>query len=89
LNVVKKSKKGNARCYECERNINRRGYVDSLSHPGRNASGFTSFEFGMGGQWLQLLKETAPGVMGVAVLRDPVITAGIGYLAVLVQPAVA
>ena len=60
-----------------------RGYVDSLSHPGRNASGFTSFEFGMGGQWLQLLKETAPGVMRVAVLRDPVITAGVGYLAAI------
>jgi putative tryptophan/tyrosine transport system substrate-binding protein len=60
-----------------------RGYVDTLSQPGRNASGFTSFEFGMGGQWLQLLKETAPGVMRVAVLRDPVVTAGIGYLAAI------
>jgi putative tryptophan/tyrosine transport system substrate-binding protein len=60
-----------------------RGYVESLSRPGRNASGFTSFEFGMGGQWLQLLKESAPGVMRVAVLRDPALTAGIGYLAAI------
>jgi len=60
-----------------------RGYVENLSRPGRNASGFTSFEFGIGGQWLQLLKESAPGVMRVAVLRDPAITAGIGYLAAI------
>ena len=60
-----------------------RGYVESLSRPGRNASGFTSFEFGMGGQWLQLLKEIAPSVTHVAVLRDPVITGGIGYLAAI------
>ncbi|HZP68911.1 MAG TPA: ABC transporter substrate-binding protein [Pseudolabrys sp.] len=60
-----------------------RGYIENLSRPGRNASGFTSFEFGMGGQWLQLLKESAPGVTRVAVLRDPVITAGIGYLAAI------
>jgi putative tryptophan/tyrosine transport system substrate-binding protein len=60
-----------------------RGYVENLSQPGRNASGFTSFEFGIGGQWLQLLKESAPGVMRVAVLRDSVITAGIGYLAAI------
>ena len=60
-----------------------RGYVENLSQPGRNASGFTSFEFGIGGQWLQLLKESAPGVMRVAVLRDPVITAGVGFLAAI------
>jgi putative ABC transport system substrate-binding protein len=49
-----------------------RGYVDSLSQPGRNASGFTSFEFGMGGQWLQLLKETAPATISLSLMLRPV-----------------
>jgi ABC-type uncharacterized transport system substrate-binding protein len=60
-----------------------RGYVASLDQPGGNATGFTSFEFAMGGKWLELLKELAPHVAHVAVLRDPVITAGIGYLAAI------
>jgi ABC-type uncharacterized transport system substrate-binding protein len=60
-----------------------RGYVASLSQPGANATGFTSFEFAMGGKWLALLKEIAPAVTRLAVLRDPVITAGIGYLAAI------
>ncbi len=60
-----------------------RGYVASLAEPGGNATGFTSFEFGMGGKWLELLKQIAPGVTRVAVFRDPVITAGIGYLAAI------
>src|SRR5262245_12665422 len=60
-----------------------RGYVASLSPPGGNATGFTSFEFAMGGKWLELLKETEPRVTRLAVLRDPVITAGIGYLAAI------
>jgi ABC-type uncharacterized transport system substrate-binding protein len=60
-----------------------RGYVASLARPGGNATGFTSFEFAMGGKWLGLLKEIAPRVNHVAVLRDPVITAGIGYLAAI------
>jgi putative ABC transport system substrate-binding protein len=54
------------------------GYVDSLSRPGGNATGFMSFEYSMGGKWLEVLKEIAPGVTRVAVLRDPVITSGIG-----------
>jgi putative ABC transport system substrate-binding protein len=58
-----------------------RGYVASMAEPGGNATGFTSFEFGIGGKWLELLKQIAPGVTRVAVLRDPVITAGMGYLA--------
>jgi putative ABC transport system substrate-binding protein len=60
-----------------------RGYVASLAEPGGNATGFTSFEFGIGGKWLELLKQIAPGVTRVAVLRDPVITAGMGYLAAI------
>jgi len=46
------------------------GYVDSLARPGGNATGFMSYEFSIAGKWLQLLKEIAPGVRRVAVLRD-------------------
>src|SRR5262249_30085442 len=55
-----------------------RGYVTSLAHPGRNATGFVSFEYSISVKWLELLKQIAPSVMRVAVLRDPTITAGIG-----------
>ena len=66
------------------------GFVDSLSQPGGNATGFMSFEYSLSGKWLELLKEIAPGVTRAAVLRDPAITAGIGQFAVIqaVAPAV-
>jgi putative tryptophan/tyrosine transport system substrate-binding protein len=54
------------------------GFVDSLARPGGNATGFTSYEYNMSGKWLDLLKEIAPGVKRVAVLRDPTISAGTG-----------
>jgi putative ABC transport system substrate-binding protein len=54
------------------------GLVASLARPGGNATGFTVFEYGMGGKWLELLKEVAPSVKRVAVLRDPGIPQGIG-----------
>jgi putative tryptophan/tyrosine transport system substrate-binding protein len=54
------------------------GFVDSLARPGANATGFTSYEYSMSGKWLELLKEIAPGVKRVAVLRDPAISAGTG-----------
>jgi putative ABC transport system substrate-binding protein len=47
------------------------GFVDSLSRPGGNATGFTNFEYGLSGKWLELLKEIAPGLTRVAILRDP------------------
>ena len=47
------------------------GFVDSLARPGGNATGFIEFEYSMGGKWLELLKQIAPGVTRVAVLRDP------------------
>ena len=47
------------------------GFVDSLARPGGNATGFMQFEYGMGGKWLELLKEIAPHVTRVAVIRDP------------------
>ncbi len=46
------------------------GFVDSLARPGGNATGFMSYEFSIAGKWLELLKEIAPGVTRVAVLRD-------------------
>ena len=59
------------------------GFVDSLAQPGGNATGFLMFEYSLAGKWLQLLKEVAPGVTRVAVLRDPTITAGTGQFAVI------
>jgi ABC-type uncharacterized transport system substrate-binding protein len=53
------------------------GFVDSLARPGGNATGFTSFEYGLGGKWLELLKEIAPRVTRAAVLRDSAIAEGI------------
>jgi ABC-type uncharacterized transport system substrate-binding protein len=54
------------------------GFVASLAHPGGNATGFTVYEYSMSGKWLELLKEIAPRVTRVAVLRDPAIASGIG-----------
>jgi putative ABC transport system substrate-binding protein len=54
------------------------GNVDSLARPGGNATGFMSFEYGMGAKWLELLKQVQPSVTRVAVIRDPAITAGAG-----------
>jgi putative ABC transport system substrate-binding protein len=56
------------------------GYVESLARPGGNATGFTVFEYGNSGKWLELLKEIAPGVSRVAVLRDPALASGGGQL---------
>jgi putative ABC transport system substrate-binding protein len=54
------------------------GFVASLAKPGGNATGFTVYEYSMSGKWLELLKEIAPNVTRVAVLRDPAIASGIG-----------
>jgi len=54
------------------------GYVDSLARPGGNTTGFTSMEYGIGGKYLELLKEIAPRIARAAVLRDPTIPQGIG-----------
>jgi putative tryptophan/tyrosine transport system substrate-binding protein len=65
------------------------GFVDSLARPGGNATGFIQFEYTLSGKWLELLKQIAPGLARVAVLRDAEITAGIGQFAVIqsVAPA--
>ena len=54
------------------------GFVQNLARPGGNATGFASFEYGIGGKWLELLREVASGVTRVGVVRDPAITAGAG-----------
>ena len=52
------------------------GFVESLAHPGGNATGFSNFEYAISGKWLELLKEIAPAVRRVAVLRESAISAG-------------
>jgi putative tryptophan/tyrosine transport system substrate-binding protein len=59
------------------------GYVESLARPGRNITGFSSFEYSTSGKWLELLREIAPSVKRVAVLRDASIAAGAGELGAL------
>jgi putative ABC transport system substrate-binding protein len=54
------------------------GYVESLARPGGNATGFLLFEYSLGGKWLELLKQIAPGVTRVAVFRDPASPSGTG-----------
>jgi putative ABC transport system substrate-binding protein len=66
------------------------GLVDSLARPGGNATGFVLFDYALTAKWLELLKQIAPTVTRVAVLRDPGLTAGIGQFAVIeyVAPSV-
>jgi putative ABC transport system substrate-binding protein len=59
------------------------GFVDSLARPGGNATGFMSYEFSMGGKWLELLKQIAPGVTRVAVLRDATLAAAMSLFAAM------
>jgi putative ABC transport system substrate-binding protein len=54
------------------------GFIESLSRPGGNATGFLQFEYGLSGKWLELLRNIAPGVTRVAVVRDAGISAGLG-----------
>ena len=59
------------------------GLVASLARPGANTTGFSGFEYGMSVKWLELLKQIAPRMTRVAVLRDTVTTVGIGQLAAI------
>jgi putative ABC transport system substrate-binding protein len=59
------------------------GFVERLSQPGANATGFMMFEYNLCGKWLELLKEIAPSVTHAAVLRDPTFAYGIGQFAVI------
>jgi putative ABC transport system substrate-binding protein len=59
------------------------GFVESMAQPGGNVTGFTQFEYSLAGKWLELLKEIAPRVSRVAVVRDPTRGPGIGQFAVI------
>ena len=63
------------------------GFVESLARPGGNATGFLLFEYGISGKWLELLKEIAPRVTRVAVLRDPTRGDGTGQLGAIQSAA--
>jgi putative ABC transport system substrate-binding protein len=61
------------------------GYVESLARPGGNVTGFSQYEYGMSGKWLELLKQMAPGLKRVAVLRDPTTPTGIAQYASIIS----
>jgi putative ABC transport system substrate-binding protein len=54
------------------------GFVESFARPGGNVTGFLTFEYGLSAKWLELLKQIAPSVTRVAVLRDAAIPSGTG-----------
>jgi putative ABC transport system substrate-binding protein len=59
------------------------GLVASLAKPGGNITGFTNLDYGMGAKWVELLKEIAPYVTHVGVIRDPTVTTSLGQLGVI------
>jgi putative tryptophan/tyrosine transport system substrate-binding protein len=59
------------------------GFVASMARPGGNTTGFTNYEYGMSAKWLELLKQIAPRVTRVAVMRDPTLTSGTAMLAAI------
>ena len=63
------------------------GIVASLAKPGGNITGFMVFDYELAAKWLELLKEVAPNVTGVGVIRDPTVTASIGQLAAVQSAA--
>jgi putative ABC transport system substrate-binding protein len=63
------------------------GFVDSMARPGSNATGFTMFEYGMSGKWLELLKEIAPALTRAAVLRNPIVTSRSGQVSAIQDKA--
>jgi putative ABC transport system substrate-binding protein len=63
------------------------GFVDSLAKPGGNITGFTNSDYGIAAKWLELLKEIAPYVTHVGVIRDPTVTVSIGQLGVIQSAA--
>ena len=59
------------------------GFVDSLARPGGNITGFMTFEFGMAGKWLELLKQIAPNTTRAAILRDASLGGGTSMFAAI------
>jgi putative ABC transport system substrate-binding protein len=66
------------------------GFIEKLSRPGGNVTGFMMFDYSLAGKWPELLKQVAPNVNQVAVLRDPSLSLGVGQFAVIqaVAPSV-
>ena len=63
------------------------GFVDSMARPGANATGFIMLEYSLAAKWLELLKEVAPGITRVGVLRDPSQPGGTGQFGVIQSAA--
>src|SRR5262245_56717404 len=59
------------------------GFVASLEKAGDNMTGFTNLDYDIGAKWLEVLKEIAPNVTRVGVIRDPSTTTGIGQFAAI------
>jgi putative ABC transport system substrate-binding protein len=59
------------------------GFVESLSRPGGNATGFMQFDYSLSAKWLELLKQVAPGVRHAGIVRDAAVSSGIGQFAVI------
>ena len=59
------------------------GFVSSLARPGGNTTGFANFEYAISAKWLELLKQIAPRISRAAVIRDPALPAGAGFLGAL------
>jgi putative ABC transport system substrate-binding protein len=59
------------------------GFVESLAHPGGNATGFMQFDYSLSGKWLEILKQAAPAVTRAGIIRDATVTSGIGQFAVI------
>ena len=59
------------------------GFVSNLARPGGNTTGFALFEYGLSAKWLELLKQIAPGLTRVAVIRDPALVSGTGQFAAI------
>ena len=59
------------------------GFVETLARPGGNATGFTTYDYSISAKWLELLKEIAPSVKRVGVLRDPALTLGTAQFAAI------
>jgi putative tryptophan/tyrosine transport system substrate-binding protein len=59
------------------------GFVESLAHPGGNATGYAQFDYSLSGKWLEILKQVVPAVTRAGIIRDAAVTAGIGQFAVI------
>jgi putative ABC transport system substrate-binding protein len=59
------------------------GFVESLAHPGGNATGFMQFDYSLSGKWLEILKQVAPAITRAGIIRDAAVTSGIGQFAVI------